>query len=97
AGAGESPRLRRLDGVDHVEDDHALLHGHAVVLEGAALGVAAPHAHVDFGAGRHHLRSWRSALSSGGGSGSGSCFTVNCPLCRRSTTLTLPKWSSAKG
>src|SRR5215813_5114556 len=95
--AGEVARLGRLDGVNHVEDDHALLHGHAVVLEGAALGVAAPHAHVHVGAGGHHLRSWRSALSSGGGSGSGSCFTVNCPPCRRSTTLTLLKWSSAKG
>src|SRR5262245_56969136 len=95
--AGEIARLGRLDSVDHVEDDHALLHGHAVVLEGAALGVAAPHAHGHLRAGGHHLRSWRSALSSGGGSGSGSRFTVNCPPCRRSTTLTLPKWSSAKG
>src|SRR5215831_328983 len=95
--AGEIAGLGRLDGVDHVEDDHALLHGHAVVLEGAALGVAAPHPHGHLGAGGHHLRSWRSALSSGGGWGSGSCFTVNCPPCRRSTTLILPKWSSANG
>src|SRR5215510_5422183 len=95
--AGEIPRLRRLDGVDHVEDDHALLHGHAVFLEGAALGVAAPHQHGHLGAARHHLRSWRRALSSGGGSGRGSWVTVNCPPCRRITTLILPKRSSANG
>src|SRR5262249_56060682 len=93
-GARQVPGLGRLDDVDHVEDDHALLHGPPVVLEGATLGVAPPDPHRDVG-GRHHLRSWRSCLSSSGISGSGSWVTLNLPSRRRMTMLTLPNPSSA--
>src|SRR5882724_4123360 len=94
--AGEVARLRGLDGVDDVEYHHAFLRLHPIVLEGAALRVAAPHPHRHHGGG-HHFLSWSSVLSSGGISGRGSSVTLICPVRLRMTMLTLPRRSSAIG
>ena len=67
--AREIAGLGGLERVDDVEDDHALLGLHPVVLERAALGVAAPDPHRDFGGDGHHFLSTRSCLSSSGISG----------------------------
>src|SRR5438552_14954061 len=86
--------LRRLDAVDDVEHHHARARLDLVFLEVAPTGVAPEHAHRD---GRHHLRSWNSALSSAGISGSGSRLTWTRPSLSRKTTLTLPQVSSVYG
>src|SRR5881396_3019727 len=84
---GEVRRLGRLDAVDHVQHHHPFLGLHAIVPELAARRVAAENAHRE---GRHHFRSWKSALSSPGISGRGSRESWSVPFFRRSTTLTLP-------
>src|SRR2546426_9168284 len=89
--ASEVLGLGRLDPVDHVEDDHAFFGLDAVILEGAAPGVTAKHAHRD---GRHHFLSWKSAFSSVGITGSGSRVSASAPCFWRMTTLTLPQVSS---
>src|SRR5467141_4977346 len=86
--------LRGLDAVDDVEDHHPGVGLDPVRLEVAAAGVSAEHVH---GERRHHLRSWNSALSSGGISGSGSRLTWRRPSLSRNTTLTLPQVSSVYG
>src|SRR5947208_2345375 len=86
--------LRGLDAVDDVEHHHARARLDLVFLEVAPTGVAPEHAHRD---GRHHLRSWNSALSSAGISGSGSRLTWTRPSLSRKTTLTLPQVSSVYG
>src|SRR5205809_863503 len=86
--------LRGLDAVDEVEHHHPRIRLDAVLLEVPAAGVSAEHVHGD---GRHHLRSWNSALRSGGISGSGSRLTWMRPSLSRTTTLTLPQVSSVYG
>src|SRR2546428_3047590 len=86
--------LRGLDAVDEVEHHHPPIRLDAVLLEVPAAGVSAEHVHGD---GRHHLRSWNSALRSGGISGSGSRLTWMRPSLSRTTTLTLPQVSSVYG
>src|SRR5436309_1051634 len=85
--AGQVVGLRGLETVDDVEDDHALVGLHAVVLGRATTGVSAKDAHRD---GRHHLRSWKSAFSSAGISGRASRLSRRSAPSRRCTTLTLP-------
>src|SRR6266850_92851 len=92
--AGEVVGLGRLDPVDDVEDDHALLGLDAIVLEVAATGVTAEHAHRD---GRHHFLSWKSVFSSAGISSSGSRLSASAPCLWRMTTLILPHASSVYG
>src|SRR2546427_4564164 len=86
--------LRGLDAADAVEHHHPRIRLDAVLLEVPATGVSAEHVH---GEGRHHLRSWNSALRSGGISGSGSRLTWMRPSLSRTTTLTLPQVSSVYG
>src|SRR5262249_37619211 len=93
---GKIPGVRRLDRVDHVQHDHSFLGGHAVLREGAPLGVAPPHPHDDVARG-HHFFSLRSSFSSAGIWGSGSCVTPIAPCFFRTTTLTAPNRSSANG
>src|SRR2546425_1344952 len=92
---GEVVGLSRLDLVDHVEDDHALLGLDAIVLEAAGRGVAAEHPHRELG--HRYFLSWKSALSSAGISGSGSRLGASAPPLWRVTTLVLPQESSVDG
>jgi len=92
---GEVVGLSRLDLVDHVEDDHALLGLDLVVLEAAARGVAAEHPHRELG--HRYFLSWKSALSSAGISASGSRLRASAPCLWRMTTLILPHESSVSG
>src|SRR5262249_37493620 len=89
--AREVVGLRRLDPVDDVQHDHALVALDAILLEVAAAGIAAEHPHRE---GRHYFRSRKISRSSGGISGSGSRARMSCPSCRRSTTLYCPQVSS---
>src|SRR3989454_8188637 len=86
--------LRGLDAVDEIEHHHPRVGLDPVRLEVAAAGVPAEHVH---GERRHHLRSWNSALSSAGISGSGSRLTWTRPSFSLNTTLTLPQVSSVYG
>src|SRR6266508_282351 len=70
--AGQIARLPGLDPMDHIQHHHPLVGGHAVLVEGAALGVTPPYPHRELGRGGHHFFSWMSFLSSSGISGSGS-------------------------
>src|SRR5262245_4617931 len=92
--AGEVGRLGGLDPVHDVEHDHARIGLHAILLERPPLRVAAEHPH---GRGRHHLRSWNSDFSSSGIWGSGSRLSCILPWRSRTTTFTLPHWSSVYG
>src|SRR3990170_2520443 len=86
---GEVVRLSGLDAVDDVEDNLALVHVDHVIDEGAAGGVAAEHAHREFG---HYFPSSNSAFSSAGIWGSGSWETCGSPSEPwRMTTFTPPK------
>ena len=90
----------RLDAVNDVEDDHALLERHPVLVELPALPVAAEdvHRHFTRGArGRRHFFSSNSVPSSDGIAGKGSWVTVSCPSRIRTTTFTLPKCASGFG
>src|SRR5215467_5650661 len=81
--------------MDHVQHDHAFLGLDLVVLEAAAGGVAAEHAHREL---RHrYFLSWKSARSSAGISGKGSRASARAPCRWRMTTLILPHESSVYG
>src|SRR2546425_5819047 len=92
--AREGLRLRGLNAVNDVQDDHPLVEVHAVVVHLAAPSVAPEHPHRRR---RHYLRSWKRALSSSGICGSGSRLSCGRPSFSRMTTLTVPHWSSAYG
>src|SRR5579875_2988515 len=97
----EVRRQLRLDAVDDVEHDLALLGRERVVAELPALLVAAPdaqrHLRRPAGArsGRHQCASSNSARSSAGISGSGSGETTTSPPTSRVTMFSFPNRSSS--
>src|SRR5881296_67544 len=91
--AGEVARQVGLHVVHGVEDDHALVLRHRVVLEGARLAVAPEDAEH----GVHQTSPSTTCLSSSGRGGMGSCATVIRLPWRRTITFTVPKCVSESG
>src|SRR5439155_309478 len=91
--AGEVARQVGLHVVHGVEDDHALLLRHRVVLEAARLAVAPEDAEH----GVHQASPSTTRRSSSGRGGIGSCATVIRSPWRRTITLTVPKCLSESG
>src|SRR6266566_7410244 len=91
--AGEVARQVGLHVVHGVEDDHALVLRHRVVLEGARLAVAAEDAQQ----GVRQTSPSTTRLSSSGRGGMGPCPTVIRSPCRRTITSIVPKCLSESG
>ena len=80
---GEIGRVRRLDAVHDVEDDHALIGRHAVIDELPAGAVAAPDLHADVG----HVYSF--ALAAATGSSATLPVGLSSPMSGRSSAGTV--------
>src|SRR4029434_10161881 len=91
---GQVAGLGRLDTVDGVQHDLAVLAGHGVVAQLAAGLVAAPQPEVDVVGGHERGFSSNSVCRSSGMSSSGSRLTVTLPSRSRTTIFTLPSSGS---